>query len=337
MGITIRDVAAAAGVSTATVSRALRGLPHVDEATRAKVMAAARELDYVVSPSASRLASGRTGSIAFITPYIARWFFSTVLAGVESVLQSTDTDLLLFRVGDPAAEEHRIPTERRLRRRVDAALVVSLPVSDPSVQALLDAQFPVGLIGEAALAVPSVAIDDVEAARTATQHLLNLGHERIGLIGGQPIASAFAPHAMRHRGYEEAMASAGLKADAMLQAYGYFTIEGGEQAMTSLLSRPSPPTAVFAMSDEMAFGAMWALRRHGLVPGQDVSVIGIDGHSLSEVLGLTSVEQPVEEMGRIAAESLMSRLAGHPQPADIEPVMMPTRLVARMTTAPLRT
>ncbi len=112
MAITIRDVAEAAGVSTATVSRALRGLPNVDEATRARVQAIAAELDYVISPSASRLASGRTGSIGVITPYISRWFFSTVISGVESVLQSAGMDLLLMSVSTSSSQLSVLNTTR---------------------------------------------------------------------------------------------------------------------------------------------------------------------------------------------------------------------------------
>ena len=121
MAITIKDVADAAGVSTATVSRALRGLPNVDAATRERIQRVAAELDYVISPSASRLASGRTGSVAVITPYIARWFFSTVLSGVESVLQSAGLDLLLMSVSTPDGQ-HRLPPAPRLRRRVDGVV-----------------------------------------------------------------------------------------------------------------------------------------------------------------------------------------------------------------------
>ena len=123
MSITIRDVAQAAGVSTATVSRALRGLPHVDPETRERVRRVAAELDYVVSPSASRLASGRTGTVAVITPFIDRWFFSTVLSGISDVLQESDVDLLVYEVGDPATSPG-LPAERRLRGRVDGVIVV---------------------------------------------------------------------------------------------------------------------------------------------------------------------------------------------------------------------
>jgi len=124
MGITIRDVASAAGVSTATVSRALRGLTNVDEETRERVKEVAAGLDYVISPSASRLASGRTGSIAVVTPHIARWFFSEVIAGVESVVQQAGMDLLLMNVGDYRNGHTRIPLTPRLRRRVDGILML---------------------------------------------------------------------------------------------------------------------------------------------------------------------------------------------------------------------
>lgn len=280
MGITIRDVAEAAGVSTATVSRALRGLPHVDEATRDRVQRIAQELDYVVSPSASRLASGRTGCIAVITPYVSRWFFATVLSGVESVLQASDMDLLLFSVGDPM-DEHRVVPERRLRRRVDGVIVISLPVDHPESAGLLDLGLPVSLIGVRSPGVPSVAIDDVMAARKATQHLLALGHRRIGLIGGRPGASGFTPEHDRARGYRDVLAETGIHADPALEAYGGFTVAGGDQAMARLLALPEPPTAVLAMSDEMAFGALNALRRRRLQPGVDVAVAGIDGHELA--------------------------------------------------------
>lgn len=335
MSITIRDVAEAAGVSTATVSRALRGLPHVDAQTRARVEKVAREMDYVVSPSASRLASGRTGTVALIAPFLARWFFATVLSGVEGVLQNASIDLLVFEVGDPAVAS-RMPAERRLRGRVDGLLVVSLPSEESSVAEILGLGLPVSLIGASAPGVPSVSIDDVAAARTATQHLINIGHERIGIISGQPDPSGFTPANDRRRGYLEALSIAGFRADAALVEYGYFTVAGGEQAMTSLLARPHPPTAVFAVSDEMAFGAIRALQRHGLRPGIDVAIVGIDGHDLAELLDLTTVAQPVRELGRMAAERLLNqlRVPAADRAAKAEATVVPTTLFVRGSTVP---
>ncbi len=331
MSITIRDVAQAAGVSTATVSRALRGLPHVDPETRERVRRVAAELDYVVSPSASRLASGRTGTIAVITPFIDRWFFSTVLSGISDVLQASDVDLLVYEVGDPATSPG-LPAERRLRGRVDGVIVVTLPTDAPRIADMLEIGLPTSFIGVRWPDVPSVCIDDTAAGRMATQHLINLGHERIGIISGRPHAST--SQASRAQGYASAMAGAGLEPDASLEAFGYFTVAGGEAAMTSLLSQSRPPTAVFAMSDDMAFGAIRALQRHGIRPGSDIAIASIDGHELAELLDLTTVGQPVAEMGRMAAEALLGRMLGREIEATDE-ITVPTTLVVRGSTVPV--
>jgi DNA-binding LacI/PurR family transcriptional regulator len=336
VAITIKDVADAAGVSTATVSRALRGLPNVDATTRDRIQRIATELDYVISPSASRLASGRTGSIAVITPYIARWFFSTVLSGVESVLQNAGMDLLLMSVSTPDGQ-HRMPPAPRLRRRVDGVLVIAVPPEDPQLHEVLSLQMPTSLIGVTLEGVPSVTIDDVLAGQIATQHLINLGHERIGVISGAPIEAPYTAEHDRYRGFQSAMTDAGLTLDPMLEAFGYFTIAGGEQAMTALLTQKSPPTAVFAMSDEMAFGAMKAMRSHGLQPGRDISLVGIDGHDMSEFLDLTTVVQPVQDLGRIAAEALVVQLRSEGVDVPFDSVRLPTQLIVRGSTAPRRT
>ena len=328
MGMTIRDIAREAGVSTATVSRALRGLPNVDPVTRAKVRAVAERLDYVVSPAASRLVSGRAGSIAVITPFVARWYFATVLSGVERVLQRSDLDLLLFSMGDPS-EEHRVPPHRKLRRRVDGFLVLSLDAESPDLRELFESDLPVTLVGSTHDGVSSVSIDDVEGGRRATQHLINLGHERIGLISGRSLPSPFTPERDRYHGYLDALEQAGIRHDPDLVANGFFTVDGGENAMAALLAQPRPPTAVFAISDEMAFGAITALRRHGLSAPRDISVVGFDGHDMSDLLGLTTVEQPVVEIGARAARALLDGLED--PTAAPERVVLPTRLVVRST------
>lgn len=331
MTITIRDVAQAAGVSTATVSRALRGLPHVDPETRDRVRRVAHELDYVVSPSASRLASGRTGTVAVITPFIDRWFFSTVLSGISDVLQAREVDLIVFEVGDPSTSPG-LPAERRLRGRADGMIVVTLPTDAPRIADLLEIGLPASFIGATWPGVSSVGIDDAAAARTATQHLINLGHERIGMISGRPQASTSQGN--RSRGYREAMAGAGLEIEPRYEAHGFFTVQGGEAAMTALLSQPQPPTAVFVMSDDMAFGAIRALQRHGIRPGADIAIASIDGHDLAELLDLSTVGQPVAQMGRMAADALLERMMG----GDVRPdsdVVVPTTLVVRGSTVPV--
>jgi LacI family repressor for deo operon, udp, cdd, tsx, nupC, and nupG len=334
VAITIRDVAQQAGVSTATVSRALRGLPNVDEQTRDRVRKVAADLDYVISPSASRLASGRTGSIAVVTPHIARWFFGMILSGVESVLQNAGMDVLLISVStaDGPTQNFVAP---KLRRRVDGVLVLVLPPEDEQLQAILELGMPTSLIGVSQPGVTSVTIDDVLAARIATQHLINLGHRRIGVIAGQPIRGPFTAEHNRNRGFLTALSDAGIEFDPMLETFGYFTIQGGEQAMTALLTLPNRPTAVMCMSDEMAYGAMRALRSHGLQPGRDVSLVGIDGHDMSEFLDLSTVAQPVADLGRIAAESLLQQIVNGVSAELPGEVRLPTQLIVRGSTAPL--
>jgi DNA-binding LacI/PurR family transcriptional regulator len=331
--ITIKDVAEAAGVSTATVSRALRGLPNVDAGTRERIERIAADLDYVISPSASRLASGRTGSIAVITPYVARWYFATVLSGVESVLQSAGIDLLLMSVSSSDGQ-HRLPPAPRLRRRVDGALVIALSPEDPQLHDVLALGLPTSLIGLTLPGVPSVTIDDVLAGRMAAQHLINLGHERIGVIMGASVGAPFTAPNDRYLGFEAAMNDAGLEIDPRLAHHGYFTMTGGEQAMTAMLTQRNPPTAVFAMSDEMAFGALRAMRSHGLQPGEDISIVGIDGHDMSELLDLSTVAQPVIDLGRSAAEALLLQLKDPETDTLRDEIRMPTRLIVRGSTRP---
>lgn len=334
MGITIRDIAREAGVSTATASRALRRLHNVDPATIAKVQAVADRHHYVVSAVASRLAGGRTGSVAALTPYIARWYFSGVLSGVERVLQEAETDLLIFAAGDPDRAP-RIPPVRRLAQRVDGFLVFSLDPDSPELGGLLDLDAPSVLVGTRWPGVPSVRIDDEKAARLATQHLLNLGHRRVGMIAGRPGHSPFLAERARRRGFEAAVAGSLSGAAPLAIAYGDFTVDGGETAMNSLLAEPEPPTAVFSMSDEMAFGAMRSLRMHGLVVGHDVSLVGFDGHELAGMLELTTVVQPIAEIGTLAARMLLARITGAamPNPSEVE---LQTQLVVRASSRPPR-
>lgn len=344
MTLTIRDVAQAAGVSTATVSRALRGLGNVDPATAEHVRRVADRLDYSVSSAASRLASGRSGSVAVLTPWISRWYFATLLAGIERVMQGAGIDLLLHRVGDQNMGDHNmgdqparkgIPADRRLHSRVDGVLALALPAASPDVSGLRRRRIPVTLVGSRREGMASVSIDDTAGARVATQHLVNLGHTRIGLIAGQlgeHAAQPDMPESSRLAGYLEVLHSAGIPDDPALRVPGLFTSAGGEEAMNTLLAQRDPPSGVFAMSDEMAFGALRALRRHGLQAGRDVALVGFDGHDMADLLDLTTISQPVEQLGEQGAELLLSRL--HDGGIEPESRVLPTTLRVRGSTAP---
>jgi LacI family transcriptional regulator, repressor for deo operon, udp, cdd, tsx, nupC, and nupG len=332
MAATSDDVARMAGVSTATVSRALRDLDGVNARTRERVRAAARELGYVSSPAASRLAGGRTGTVAVVVPFITRWFFGEVISGAEEVLRDRGMDLLLYNLGHVEGRERYFSGEA-LRQRADAVLVLCLPLSPAELEAIGGARIPVALVGADVEDCPSVRIDDVAGGRTAVQHLVNLGHERIALISGTPgDPMGFTTQFERRQGYRETLAAAGLPADPGLDVPGDFTAKGGEIAMAQLLSHPKPPTAVFAESDEMAFGALRTLRRAGLSAPGDISLIGFDNHALADLMDLTTIAQPAREQGAAAARLLLDVLDGRDGERR---VTLPTRLIVRGTTGPI--
>jgi len=296
MAAGIEDVARAAGVSTATVSRALRGLPNVNAATRQRVREAADRLGYVASPSAASLASGRTRAIGLISPLVRRWFFANVIEGAERTLRASGFDVLLytFEAGRPG-ERRRLDPEV-LRRRVDGILVVGLPLSGDEMDALRALGQPLVCIGWGGFGQVTVRLDDRGTARAATRHLLALGHRRIAHITGAPDDVApWSPPVERAAGWREAMLAAGLEPSEDLEAHGHFDLEGGKVATRELLERAPDVTAIFAASDEMAMGAVLALREAGRRVPQDVSVIGVDGHDLGELVGLTTMAQQADE------------------------------------------
>lgn len=305
--VTIEDVAQAAGVSVATVSRALRGLPNVAPSTREKVTAVAEELRYRADPSASALAAGRTRTVAMAVPVLDSWYFTQVMAGAEAVLSGAGYDLLLFSVDTD--ERRRRLLGGPLLKRADGLIVVDLRIPEGEARALLDSPVEVVAVGIELAGASAVVVDDHRIAREAVGHFVSLGHERIALIEGQPDDPLrFHVPAERRRGYHDALAEAGLADDPAMVVAGNFSVDGGREAMVRLLELPEPPTAVFAMSDEMAFGALRELWDRGLdVPG-DVSVIGVDDHDFASIVGLTTIQQEVARHGEVAARMLLDRL-----------------------------
>jgi LacI family transcriptional regulator, repressor for deo operon, udp, cdd, tsx, nupC, and nupG len=327
----IEDVARLAGVSIATVSRSLRGLPEVAPATRARVLDAARELDYVASPFAARLASGRTSTVGVVVPFVNRWFFAEVLGAIQKVLAAAECDLLLFNLDDP---EGRAAFFRDLpvRKRVDSVVIVSLTLAEAEEEAIRSIGVPIGLVGSTSPGCESVGIDDIASAEMAVDHLVAMGHQRIGLIGGDTEdPMRFTPPLHRRDGYLNALKRADIEPDPTLEALGYFTVDGGESAMRTILSRANPPTAVFAESDEMAFGAIRAIRRAGLSVGQDVAVIGFDDHASADLLDLSTVHQPVAAQGTVIAEAVLRATVAGESTGD---AVLPTELVVRGSTDP---
>lgn len=336
MGASIEDVAQRAGVSISTVSRALRGLPNVSPGTRQRVLEAASDLRYSASPQAVGLASGKTRTLAVVMPFVSRWSFSQALGGIESVLSASGYDLLLYRLGG-AESRARFIELMPLRKRVDGIIAVYLPLTDAGVDILADVSVPVVLLGASSDALPSVGIDDAEGASAAVQHLINLGHRRIGLIGGgEEETLRFAVPRNRREGYRRSLANNGVEVDRALEVSGDFTAAGGAAAMGVLLGRTNPPTAVFAESDEMAMGAVRTVRSAGLRIPEDMSIVGFDDHDLAHLFGLTTVAQDVADQGIVAATLLLDIIENRReqgQGAEEPPrVVLPTRLIIRRST-----
>jgi len=331
----IKDVARELDISTATVSRALRGLPGVSEATRERVRVAARQLGYVPSPGAAGLASGQTRTVAVIVPFVSRWFFASVVQGAEEVLSERGYDLLLYNLAGSEAARHRVFEGGRLTKRVDAVLVLSLQPSAVELNLLAALDRPVTFVGADVPGWSTVRIDDEHAARTATEHLIGLGHERIAYVGGPGELDFTAPNA-REEGYRDSLRDAGLPCDPRLEVDGGFTLAGGTAAGRELLTRPDRPTAIFAASDEMAMGVLRAARELGVRVPQDVSVVGLDDHELAAFFDLTTVTQPVLEQGRLAARQVLDALGATTVAAGWHPeqVILPTALLERGSTAP---
>ncbi len=332
MTSTLHDVAARAGVAPSTVSRALRGLPAVSEATRARIVAIAHDLGYVISPSASRLASGRTHSIGVVVPSIDRWYFNRVVVGIERVLRANRFDLLLYNLEDDAGREQFF-SDMPLRRRVDAVLVIALPLLEHEVAELAALRVPVAVLGAYIEPFTGVRVDDLAATHKAIRHLVNLGHRDIGIISGRT-APYTAPEE-RRRGYLDVLDSCGIPYETQFEAVADLTTGGGERAMGELLSRKRRPTAVFAISDELAFGAMRAMRLCGLRTPEDMSIIGFDGHEMAALLDLTTIAQPVTEQGVAAAKALLCEVSGGGHPGH-QLIQLEADLVIRGTTAPPR-
>jgi LacI family transcriptional regulator, repressor for deo operon, udp, cdd, tsx, nupC, and nupG len=309
-GVGILDVARYAGVSAATVSRALRGLPNVSRETRTKVLAAADELAYAASPLASALATGRMRSVGVVLPQAGRWALAEVVRGIEGALHRHGYDLVLHVLADDNRRAEFFGS-LPVRRRVDALLLVGLDLSKHECDLLQDLGLPLAWVGEPMPGAHGDLVDDFEAARLAVRHLVELGHRRIALVGGALDEPNAPPALVRRTGaYLEALADAGIPLPRNRILDGELTASEARRAVTEVFAADDePPTALLCQSDEMAFGALAALRALGLDCPEDVSVVGLDGHELAATFDLTTVARPLSDLGAFAARWLVARLA----------------------------
>ena len=328
---TIFDVARTAGVSYSTVSRVVNDYAHVNEATRERVRAAMREHGYVAHVTARALASGRTQAIGLLAQEIDNPFFSVVIKGVDQAVSVADYDLLLCTTHSRREKEAEY-VARLSHGMVDGLLIV-LPTGLPEYVAQLRAEhYPFVLIDHDSDAPGCTVVNAANrrGTRDGIAYLIGLGHRRIGFITGR--LDVGASHE-RHAGYHEALGEAGIRLDEQLVVEGDFLEARGYEAARELLSLPQPPTAIFASSDAAAFGVLGAARDTGsAVPG-DLSVLGFDDIVEASHMGaaLSTVRQPLREMGHVAVQRLLSLLADPTQPPAR--LVMETELVIRETTA----
>jgi LacI family repressor for deo operon, udp, cdd, tsx, nupC, and nupG len=325
------DVAARCGISIASVSRALRGVPGVSADTRELVRRVADELAYVVSPEASALSGGATRRVGVVVPKIDTWFYSSVVAGMADALRTADLDLMLCCV-EGSGQRRQFFDALPLRRKVDAVIVVAVPLSADERARLDELNVPLAFLGGRPQGdSPWVGIDDKRAAEQAVAHLLRIGHRSVAMIQAvDPEGTAWEGDKARVAGFHAQLERAGIDdPKAVIVEWG---IDGGARGMELLLSEPSVPTAVFCHSDEVAVGAVLTLRRAGIAVPQEISVIGVDNHPSAELVGLTTVGQPAHEQGTVAGEMVAEMLGGGAVAAVHR--VLPTRLVVRGSTAP---
>ncbi len=338
----IKEVASRAGLSVATVSRALSGKANVSPRSRQLAQEAARELGFVPSYHASSLASGRNHNIGLVVPSVHRWYFSSVLEGVSEALLDAGYDLTLYNVGDQPERRRSVLNDFLLRKRLDAVITVALVLGEDEIQQLLAVHRPIVGIGGALPGASTIRIDDERLSRLATDHLIRLGHTRIAhLTGDADLNRDFKLPGIRRRGYEAAMRAAGLAVHPEWQVAADFTIHGAYAAARRMLGTASErPTAVFAASDEMALGTILAAREFGLQVPYDLSVVGMDGHELGETFGLTTISQDPRGQGRLAARTALELLGETRSGSDAGPAPQaaidqeyPTEFVIRTSTA----
>ncbi|CAM5448582.1 LacI family transcriptional regulator [Streptomyces avidinii] len=327
---TLEEVAVRAGVGRGTVSRVINGSSKVSGHTRAAVEAAVAELGYVPNRAARALAANRNDAIALVVPepearFFAEPYFAGIVRGVGAALAETDVQLVLTLAGNE--RERRRLAQYLSGHRVDGVLLVSVHAEDPLPELLAELGIPTVLSGRrsAAETLPWVDSDNLAGGAGAVRHLLDRGRRAIATITGPPDVYGAR---CRLDGYRRALAAAGHPVDELLIADGDFTEEGGRRAMRELLERRPGLDAVFAASDVMAAGARRELRAAGRRIPEDVALVGFDDSVIARHMDppLTSVRQPVEEMGRTMARLLLARIAGEERDAA---VVLPTELVVR--------
>jgi LacI family transcriptional regulator len=328
--ITILDVAAEAGVSYGTVSRVINDAPHVKTATRERVQEAMKTLGFTVNRQARSLAGGKSQTIGILVPDLGTGYTGEIIRGVDAELGLAGYDLMLYTTHRTAAKEANY-VDNLAKGMVDGLLLVLPRNPSDYIGILTRREFPFVLIDHQGNGdrCPAVGATNWQGAYYATEYLIKLGHERIGFITGSLDLGAAVD---RLDGYKSALRTNHVPVDLSMIYEGTFFQPDGYAGATALLSLDNPPTAIFASNDVMAMGAMDAVRTRGLRVPDDISIVGFDDIPQAELIhpALTTVRQPLEQMGRVATQVLLDLLKNPLK--QINRIELPTELIVRSST-----
>ena len=329
---TILDVATKAGVGVGTVSRVLNHSPHVSDATRAKVQVVIDQLGFRPSAVARALSSGRNATIGLVVHFFGTPSVAERLRGVIEVIGHTENQLVLGAVD--TEKEAREYLKRFMDPPARGLLLLSMGLESDEVARFEDLSVPVVAIDHLAEGIDHFFIDNEAGGRMATEHLIELGHKRIAMISEEENGDLpRRPSWLRQKGYEQALADAGLGVDnRLIKALEEHDEKEAAQATRELLALDDPPTAIFAASDNLAYGALLVARELGLRVPDELSVVGFDDIAFSDAVDLTTIRQPLAESGRAAAELLLQTLNGTEAPRLGHQLEL--KLIVRNSTAP---
>ncbi len=327
--VTVYDVAETAGVSIATVSRVLNSPEKVNEATRARVMAAIDRLGFVPKAEAAARARKSHGRIGVLAPFFTVPSFVERLRGAANALADSPYELAIYNV-DSSARRDGYLTSLPLTRRLDGLIIMALPFDGAAAQRLLEHQLETVLVELSLQRFSSIRIDDRAGGQMAAEYLLQKGHRRCAFVGDTDLPD-FAIHTSdwRLEGYRKALTAAGVTLSNEYVALAPHSRENARLLTHRLLDLPQPPTAIFAASDNQALGVLKAARERGLSIPRELAVMGFDDVDIADYVGLTTIRQPLEESGRVAVDLLLARLLDPSRPP--QRIRLPLTLVRRET------
>jgi len=324
----IKDVARVAGVSVTTVSRVLNGERYVKDDLKEKVNQAINQLGYAPSHIARSLVRNKTNLIGVIVPDLTSSFYSTILSSIEEAASSNDYNLLVCNIIEDIDKELKYINVFQ-EMRVEGIIIMHEKINEEIRALIHKMNIPVifSSVKPMDQEFASVIIDDYKAAYDATKYLIELGHEEIGFIGGDMRDITSGQN--RYSGYRNALSDHSIKIIYENIRFGDYKVKSGYEQMKDILRNKQTPTAVFAVSDDMAVGAMNCIWDHNLRVPEDISIMGFDGSQLTELARprLTSMEQPIQDMGKVTMAALLKQIKN--KETSTEDIILEHKLVVR--------